>query len=297
MKCRKPITLIALLFLAVLCLPTHFAHAEELVITLRAPETAADKRKNYPIAAIKLALDKTQAKYGSYTIKYTTQMNTQRLLAAARANVFPNLVIQAGYDDAILAKDGLTFIDFPFDLGITSYRICFINPVIQAELKSINDIEQLKRFTIVQGMGWPDTKILRHNGFTVIESNSYDGLFKMIPARRADLFCRGINELKNEYSDFKHLSDLSYDTSFALFYPLPRYFYLNKSNPQLKLRISEGFQIAYKDGSLKRLLFEFYADDIKFSKIPERKVFTLESPLVKGLPAKYENHLLKQKDL
>ncbi len=292
-KLIKQLTLA--LFIAAL-LPAHIAKAE-LTVTLRAPETAADKRKNYPNAAVKLALDKTQAKYGGYTLKYTVQMNTQRLLAAARANILPNLLVQSVYDDAILAKDGLTFIDIPFDLGITSYRICFINPAIQDELKHIKSIDELKRFSIVQGMGWPDTKILRHNGFKVIESNSYDGLFKMIPARRADLFCRGINELKNEYSDYKDLGGLSYDKSFALFYPLPRYFYLNESNTELKARVEEGLQIAYKDGSLKRLLFEFYADDIQFATIPRRNVFQLENLSLKKLDPKYKNFLLKQKDL
>lgn len=293
---KKPIKSLAIIFSVALCLPLHIANAET-VITLRAPETAADKRKDYPNATVKLALDKTQAKYGSYTLKYTAQMNTQRLLAAARANVLPNLLIQSVYDDAIFAKDGLTFIDIPFDLGITSYRICFINPTLQDELKSIKHIEHLKRFSIAQGMGWPDTKILRHNGFKVIESNSYDGLFKMIPARRADLFCRGINELKNEYNHYDNLGGLSYDKSFALFYPLPRYFYLNEANRELKARIEEGLKIAYKDGSLKRLLFEFYADDIKFSTIPQRHLFQLENPSLKGLDPKYKDYLLKQKDL
>lgn len=293
---KKSIKLLALLLLPALCLPMHIAKAE-MVITVRAPDTKADKRKNYPNAAVKLALDKTQAKYGSYTLKYTVQMNTQRLLAATRANILPNLLIQSVYDDAIFAKDGLTFIDIPFDLGITSYRICFINPLIQDELNRVTSTEDLKRFSIVQGMGWPDTKILRHNGFKVIESNSYDGLFKMIPARRADLFCRGINELKNEYSDYKDLQGLSYDKSFALFYPLPRYFYLNEANKELKARIEEGLQMAYKDGSLKRLLFEFYADDIQFSTIPKRRVFELENPSLKSLNSKYKNYLLKQKDL
>jgi hypothetical protein len=293
---KQPIKSATIIFLAALCLPIHIASAE-MVVTVRAPETVADKRKNYPNAAVKLALDKTQAKYGSYTLKYTMQMNTQRLLAATRANILPNLLIQSVYDDAIFAKNGLTFIDIPFDLGITSYRICFINPIIQDELKAIKHIDELKRFSIVQGMGWPDTKILRHNGFKVIESNSYDGLFKMIPARRADLFCRGINELKNEYSDYIDLGGLSYDKSFALYYPLPRFFYLNENNHELKARIEEGIKIAYADGSLKRLLFEFYADDIEFSTIPQRKLFQLENPSLKGLDPKYKDYLLKQKDL
>lgn len=296
MVLKKPIKSLAIIFSVALCLPIHIAKAE-MLITLRAPETAADKRKNYPNAAVKLALDKTRAKYGGYTLKYTVQMNTQRLLAATRANILPNLLIQSVYDDAILAKDGLTYIDIPFDLGITSYRICFINPAIQDELNSIRNIEELKRFSIVQGMGWPDTKILRHNGFNVIESNSYTGLFKMIPARRADLFCRGINELKNEYTDYKNLNNLSYDKSFALFYPLPRYFYLNEANRELKARIEEGLKIAYADGSLKRLLFDFYADDIEFAAIQQRNLFQLENPFLKGLDSKYKNYLLKQKDL
>lgn len=285
-----------LLLLIILCSPINAVQAE-LVVTLRAPETLADQRKNYPIAAIKLALDKTQVKYGGYSLNYIAEMNTQRLLAAARANIFPNLIVQAGYDDAIFAKNGLTFVDVPFDLGISSYRICFIHSSLQMELKDIKGIEPLKRFSILQGVGWPDTKILRRNGFNVIESNSYDGLFKMIPARRGDLFCRGINELKKEYDNFKHLEGLAYDSSFALFYPLPRFFYLNEVNQELKNRLREGFELAYKDGSLKRLLFEFYAEDVRFAKMSARQLFQLENPLIKGLDKKYQAYFLTPQDL
>lgn len=278
-----------ILVLIVMSMAAESISATE-TFTLRGSASELDTRKNYPIAAIKLALEKTKDKYGDYRIEFAPDLNTLRLLAAARNNVFPNLVVQSGYDDNFLKQKGLTYIPVPFDLGITGYRLCFANPQVEPKLQKVSSLKELSQFSIAQGVGWVDTKILRHNGFTVIESNSYEGLFKMTAAQRTDLFCRGINEFKSELYSRSDIENIMLDTSFAIYYTMPRFFYLSDKNIKAKERLELGFNLAYNDGSLKKLLLSYYADNIALANIANRKIFILENPLIKNIDPKYKHY-------
>jgi hypothetical protein len=59
----------------------------------------------------------------------------------------------------------------------------------------VQSLEQLKKYTIGQGIGWQDAKILQHNGLNVVDVDAYESLFKMVAAGRIDLFCTGANQL------------------------------------------------------------------------------------------------------
>jgi ABC-type amino acid transport substrate-binding protein len=161
---------------------------------------------------------------------------------------------------------------------------------IKDELKTITSVKQLKKYTIGQGIGWVDSNILRANGFQVIEIPNYSGLFKMTAAGRIDLFCRGINELKGEYEAFKYIKELTYDESFVLIYPMPRFYYTNKSNTLLRSRVEDGLKISYLDGSLKKLWLKYQTANLEFVKLHQRKVFRLPNPLLEKLPKTYESY-------
>ena len=78
---RYLILLPSLLLGLLICLP---AWAAELVLTLRAPETAADQRQIYDNAVLRLALDKTRASHGPYRLRQSPPMNKQRALLSAQ---------------------------------------------------------------------------------------------------------------------------------------------------------------------------------------------------------------------
>jgi hypothetical protein len=104
-------------------------------------------------------------------------------------------------------------------------------------------VDQLKKYSIGQGIGWADSLILRHNGFRVIEVQNYDSLFKMVAAGRIDLYCRGVNELRKEYESYRYITRLTYDESFALAYPLPRFYYMGAFNKDAKERMEVGLRM------------------------------------------------------
>lgn len=255
-----------------------------IVISHKSPETSSDFREAYNTELITLALEKSKAKYGPYKLVEIPPMNTARLLYTTNTNIYPNFLTEISYLDALTNNTDITYIDFPVDLGITGYRVCFINPAIKDEVKKVTSVNQLKKYTIGQGIGWADSAILRHNGFRVVEIQSYDSMFKMVAAGRIDLYCRGINELKKEYDAYRYITRLTYDESFVLAYALPRFYYLGAANKEAKERMETGLRMAYNDGSLLKLWHKHNDANLEFVKLKNRKIFKLENPYIKKLP-------------
>lgn len=264
--------------------------AAEFIVSIRSPETTEDTREAYSRALIKLVLDKTKAKYGDYHLANIPSMNRPRARYAAKLKTYPNMLLEESYDEEFAAKGDLTFINFPVELGILGHRVCFVNPKIKNDLKKITSVEQLKKYTIGQGIGWIDTNILRANGFQVTEIPNYAGLFKMTAAGRIDLFCRGANELMDEYETFKYIKELTYDESFAIVYSMPRFYYTNPDNKILLARVEEGLKTAYNDGSFKSLWLKYQTANLNFVKLNQRKIFKIQNPFIKNLPKDYEQY-------
>lgn len=242
---------------------------------------------SYHNELIKLALDKTAAEFGSYEmIPVEPAANTLRALSDVVQNKYSNMLLEQSYDPE-LDNSPLAFIPIPIDGGITGYRICFVSPTKQKEIANIDNIHQLKKFTIAQGVGWTDSKILKTNGFNVIEIANYPNIFKMVVSNRVDLFCRGANQVKTEMQYFKNLHRLDFDRSFVLVYDAPRFLYIHKANVEAKIRIEKGLNIAFKDGSLKSLWEKHNRENIDYINLSGRKVFRLENPLLKDLPPDY----------
>ncbi|MES2822894.1 MAG: hypothetical protein V4732_04780 [Pseudomonadota bacterium] len=262
----------------------------EFIISLRSPEAINDQRESYNSELIALALEKTKSEYGNYTIHNIPPMNTARSIFSLETDVYKNLLVELSYEEELERDKNLTYINFPIHLGIVGYRICFANPRIHESLKSIQSVGDLKKFSIGQGLSWADTKVLRHNGFHVIEIGNYESLFKMTIAGRIDLFCRGANELFNEYLSHKYMGDLHYDQSFAIRYTLPRFYYLNKKNVLAKERIEKGLIAAYKDGSLQKIWLKHFLSGVELANLKKRKIFTIENPLIKSLPKDYNQY-------
>jgi hypothetical protein len=263
----------------------------EFIVSHRSPETEGDTREDYNNALLSLALEKTKTKYGDYTLQAIPTMSIPRLLSTTTLKTYPNLIFELTYEEKFTTTGELTYINFPIDLGIVGYRVCFINAKIKEALTQVTSLAELQKYSIGQGIGWSDVAILRANGFHVNEINNYGNIFKMVSAGRIDLFLRGANELKSEFETFGQKMHLVYDESFMFLYPLPRFFYIASENKLAKKRIEEGLIIAYHDGSMKKLWQEKYGESIKFSKLKQRKIFRLNNPSIKNLPTDYEQYL------
>lgn len=284
----------ALLAAALLC-TACWAGAEKLIVTLTAPESKSDPRQAYNFKLIKLALDAT-ARGEDYDIQLSQPMNTARALVELSRNSLPNLLVMTTFNNDFLDK-GIDYVRIPVDFGVTGYRICFVSPSARNAFSQIGTLDELKAFNIGQGVGWADVSILRHNGLKVTEVASYESLFNMVAANRIDLFCRGINELAPEFKKHQSIQNLDYDTHIVLAYALPRFFFSNKNNSEALRRIEAGMQIAYKNGSMKKLWLEEFREALVFANLPKRKILYLSTPNIDRIDFDYTQYYLNPKEI
>ena len=265
----------------------------ETVIHYTPLEDPSDKRLDYPLKAIDLAMRKTATQYGPYRFNQIPgAVSLARSVYELNRDTYPNYFLPGGPSIHEMSKGQLISADYPLDHGLLSYRICFVSPAAKALVAAAKSLDDLRKFTIGQGANWPDIAILESNGFRVLQNQNYTGLFKMVIGNRVDLFCRGISELHKEYTEYKYLGDLQYDESFALVYPMPYALYFNKNSAPVIRRIEEGLNIARTDGSLKELFTRYHRDDILFAKLKHRKIFYLQSPYGKALSPTYRSFMI-----
>ena len=277
--------LIILLF----CSYTSYVQAQT-VFTTRAPESDGDKRQEYVRKVLELSLQKTEAEYGPYILELAPPSSTmKRSFADLRRGSYENFFIRDSVSKKSLSE--FEFVPFPVDLGIVGYRAAFVAK--KNLLQSVTTLDDLKKHTVVQGLGWLDTKILRANGFNVETVGSYDGMFKIVASGRSDLFLRGVNELLAEWTTYKHIPGLAYDEHVLLYYPLPRFFLTSKQNKEAAKRVYRGLVMAYDDGSLQRLWRQFYGPSIDFVNLKSRRFFEIENPFLQGVDESYKKYLYR----
>lgn len=260
------------------------------VFTYRSPESDLDQRYNYDTAVLRLALEKTSPKYGPFKLVPSPKMTFERAIFSLRNNAFVNFFVKQSYEERYVSEMKLTFVKFPVDRGIVGYRVCFTDPATKKRLQEVKTASDLLRFRHGQGSGWSDVAILRHHQFTVQEVVSYEALFKMVAHNRFDLFCRGTNELLDEWEAHKNIPNLVYDEAISIAYPLPRFFFTNAANQAAAQRVEEGLLMAFKDGSLQKLWHANYKKSIEFVRLDKRKIFWFDNPNLKNLNFNYRQY-------
>lgn len=270
---------------------------DAMIVTYDNGETSEDPRINYELELLTLALEKTKEKFGAYKLKPSPHsINYHRALVALKSNRYENFIRSFAYRKIRTEDQDLIYIDFPIDLGLLGYRICFVSKPSKEAVAKAKTLEDLKQFTHGQGVKWVDASILKKQGFKVIESATYEGLFEMININRIDLFCRGIGELAKEYELHRHLENLEVDQSFAFHYAFPLYFMTHKSNLLLRYRIEVGLKAAFDDGSLQKLWKKHYQESIEQAKLNHRKIYTLKNHTLDELPDNYSKYFVDIKN-
>jgi hypothetical protein len=244
---------------------------------------------SYVYQLLKLSLEKTKDKYGDYEIIKSPKMNKKRAILTLKSNSIKNFIVKISTTKEFMKE--FAYADFPIDRGVVGYRVAFISPKLEENIKEYDTLEKIKKLKVVQGRGWLDNDVLKYNGFNVYVANNKKSAFNMLSLNRADLFLRGINEVLDEYNFLEDAKKLAFDKTFMLYYPLPRFFYMHKSNKKVMKRVEEGIYLAYKDGSLDKLFNKYYKDNIDFLNIKDRKIYKIENPFLKGVDNTYEKYI------
>jgi len=219
------------------------------------PEIRGDQRHTYYWELLAAALESNKKQYGPYVIQaYETPMNFSRAASEVEAGEKGRVNIVARATNLEL-ESRLRPIRLPLDKGLLGYRLFLIMPEMQERLDKVNTLDDLRQFTIGQATPWTDVKILEANQFKLVLANDYDGLFKMLGARRFDIFSRGLNEIHSEWlAQRDNVPGLSIERGLVLHYQMPRYFFVanNEQGARMAERIEDGLRRLAKNGEFER---------------------------------------------
>lgn len=170
----------------------------------------------------------------------------------------------------------------PIYMGTTGLRLFMTQPKILHELNDIESLQELKKFTMGQGIGWPDGDTLRLNGFSVTDGR-YMTLHKMLNAQRFDLYPRAYWQIVGEWQWMRESApNIIISDKIALYYPQPIYFFVSPKAPELHKALQIGMERAFDTGLLWDLLQTHPETAPSFQKLnlKDLRIFRIENPLL-----------------
>lgn len=249
--------------------------AATLTITYPRPIDDSDARAQYPIALLKLALDKTGV---NYELRPSDRiLLTGKAMRQLRENREVNVVWSM--TDSQREKE-LTPIRIPIAKGLIGLRVFVINENKKTKFDDVLSLTDMRKLIPIQGEEWPDTKILQANGFNVFTVPEFREAYDMIKQGKGDFFPRSVMEVDAELEVEGRRNNLYLEPSMALYYPTAMYYFVSSSNKTLANLIETGLNRAIEDGSFDALFESTYAPILASLGVNERKIFTLENPLL-----------------
>jgi ABC-type amino acid transport substrate-binding protein len=259
--------------LACMLLAWHVAAVGAEVVRFPKPESESDRREVYAFQLLKLALSKVGTEYRFQMAQVV--MNQARVVLEIEAG---QMVDVAPLPATAEREARLLPIRIPIHKGVMGWRIGLIRKGDQNLLARVNTLKDLQGVRLAQGMEWPDTKILTDNGISVITAPTYEGLFKMLEAKRFDYFPRDPMEIWDEQAS--HADTLVVEPHLALHYYYDAYFMVNRKNTRLAQDIRNGLERALADGSFDRLFQQYFGERIRKAHLDTRTVIELQNPLL-----------------
>jgi ABC-type amino acid transport substrate-binding protein len=171
-------------------------------------------------------------------------------------------------------------IRIPLLRGLLGVRLIMVRQEDADRLSAVRSVADLADFRVGQGLGWPDTDILRANGLDIVTGDQYKGLFEMLALGRFDLFPRGITEAWDEVAETR---GLVVEPNILLIYPTAIYFFVHPDAKALADRIERGLRMAIQDGSFDALFQEHTAESLALTQPETRRILRLHNPLLPDL--------------
>jgi hypothetical protein len=237
-----------------------------------------DPRFNDVIEILRTALEKTVPQFGPFELgPAPAPMPKARYLMDLEQQREINVVWNGTSEEL---EKRFTPIRIPLRKGLLGYRVCLISKENQGKIDQIKTVDDLKKFTVGQGLNWGDISIYESVGIEVIKAK-YAQLFKMLSLGRFDLFPRGIGEIFPEYEiNLKENSNLEIEKNLLLYYPWPYYFFFNNNDHELKKRVEAGLKIMQKDGSFDAIFNKYNRAAIEKANLRGRRIIRLNNPLL-----------------
>lgn len=232
-----------------------FSFAKEVPverILIAPPQSENDSSHIFYKKLLIRALELTQEGSGFFRIEHSSTVVSQ-----GRAVVLLNqkegiTVHRMGTN--LMRERELIPIRIPLNKGLLGVRLLLTNKTSDAEISS-STVKQLKKLRACQGTHWPDTTILRENGFEVFATPKYEHMFKLLNHGRCDYFPRSIVEGTAEFMSARaKYPNIRINNRILLSYDFPMYFFVGKKKQNLAERIQSGLLIMSRNGDLLEIL-------------------------------------------
>jgi hypothetical protein len=267
-------TLLVRLLLALVLAAQGSAALATEVVRFPRPEFEGDRRFDYALALLKLALSRMGPEYRVELADFPMNQERQILELEAGRTIDVAPVPSSAEREARLLP-----VYIPINRGVLGLRLGLVRKGDAARFADVNTLDDVKQLRVAQGQYWPDTEILRANGIPVIIGPSYEGLFKMLVGNRFDYFPRSVLEIWNEQAS--NADTLEVEPRIALYYPYyTAYFMLNKRNTRLAEIIRQGLEKTVADGSADKLFDQHFGERLRRAQLDKRVIIELKNPLV-----------------
>jgi len=254
--------------------------ADATVIRYPAPQSPLDRRSLDLIDLLDAALRRTEAVDGPVRLE-PSQDNLTELRQFAELNSDRGLLHVTWATPSAQRQTRAQPVLFDLRRGLLGFRISLVDQRHLAELAKVTDLASLRRFSVGQGLAWPDVDVFRASGLKVSTVSGYDNLFRMLLAGRFDLFPRGVGEVFDEL-DARHadMPQLAVEPRLLLAYPYPYHYYFAPSQAALAARVEKGLLEMKADGSFDAHLWRHHGAAIKRADLQRRRVLRLANPNV-----------------
>jgi hypothetical protein len=256
------------------------AMAAGVAVVYPRSESAADTQYLYDYELLRQALEATVPSHGPFELKASEQpMNQARAgdeIAAGGGvvNIFARSTA-AEHERRFLP------VRIPIDKGLVSYRVFLVRDDMQAKFAAVDRLDDLRAYSVGSFTTWADTRILRAGGFKVVTADSYEGLFRMLVAKRFDFFSRSADEAYREFDERRGaLPGMKVEQNLLLYFPTTRYFFVRRDaeGEKLAARVEEGLDLMVQAGSFDAYFLRYKGALIARAHLHTRKVFRIDNP-------------------
>ncbi|MCB1616787.1 MAG: ABC transporter substrate-binding protein [Pseudomonadales bacterium] len=238
------------------------------------PEADSDRRTEYPLKLLELALNTVNRDY--MLMPSVVTLNQGRALKELSQERTVDVVWSM---TSVEREKELLPIRIPIYRGLIGWRLFLAKKSNLETISAIKEPAQLKDMRILQGHDWPDTEILKANGFSVLGVVHYPAIFEMLQAGRGDLFPRSIIEIWAEAETY-HDAGIVIEPNWMLRYPTAFYYFVARNNGALARDIETGLTMLVESGEFNQLFYHYYGGLLESARIPERTVIELNNPIL-----------------
>ncbi len=239
----------------------------ETLVRMNGPFSQRDRRFDYSIELLEIALKETAPQWGPFRIQIlpgTSQRRRLQSLVEKRVDV-------ALHPSTDAVPQQVKGIPFPIRSGLLGHRVLLIRKEDQERFSRIKTLEDLKNMRFGFSDRWLDHQVYTQAGIQVVGGNNYEGLFSMLSLKRFDAFPRAVSEVQSELAlRSASLPNLAIEKSLILQYHLDEYFFVHIDNRTLFERIQEGLMKSLRDGIFAAHFNKYFENFIRDLKIKDR---------------------------